>query len=106
MVSYTRARAEGLGIECKGGLMQRPERIVLIGTSALVCGIVSEYIGGDFKWQVKGIPFQLFETMSIFTIPIAILAVLTNITAYHRIMDTKKALRAKKLNLVREQNIL
>ena len=26
MVSYVRARAEGLGIECKGGLMQRPER--------------------------------------------------------------------------------
>ena len=33
MVSYTRARAEGLGIECKGGLMQRPERVVLVGLS-------------------------------------------------------------------------
>ncbi|MEO6188890.1 MAG: CDP-alcohol phosphatidyltransferase family protein, partial [Ginsengibacter sp.] len=28
MVSYTRARSEGLGIENKGGLMQRPERVV------------------------------------------------------------------------------
>ena len=31
MVSYTRARAEGLGIELKSGLMQRPERVVLVG---------------------------------------------------------------------------
>ncbi|HEY4177389.1 MAG TPA: CDP-alcohol phosphatidyltransferase family protein [Kofleriaceae bacterium] len=30
MVSYTRARAEGLGIELRGGMMQRAERIVLI----------------------------------------------------------------------------
>lgn len=34
MVSYTRARAEGLGVECKGGLMQRPERVVLMGLSS------------------------------------------------------------------------
>ena len=39
MVSYTRARAEGLGIECKDGLMQRPERVVLIGLSAIACGL-------------------------------------------------------------------
>jgi len=30
MVSYTRARAEALNIECKVGLLQRPERIVLL----------------------------------------------------------------------------
>lgn len=30
MVSYTRARAEGLGIECKVGWFERPERMVLI----------------------------------------------------------------------------
>lgn len=30
MVSYTRARAEGLNVECKAGLLQRPERVVLI----------------------------------------------------------------------------
>lgn len=92
MVSYTRARAEGLGIECKGGLMQRPERVVLVGTSALFCGIFSAYIGGDFKWYIKGIPFHVFETMSIFTIPLAVLAVLTNITAFRRLMDAKRAM--------------
>ena len=31
MVSYLRARSEGLGIECKVGLMQRPERVVVLG---------------------------------------------------------------------------
>ncbi len=36
MVSYVRARAEGLGFECNVGLMQRPERIVYLGVSALV----------------------------------------------------------------------
>lgn len=29
LVSYTRARAEGLGIDCHVGLMERPERIVI-----------------------------------------------------------------------------
>ena len=95
MVSYTRARAEGLGIDCKGGLMQRPERIVLIGTSALACGLLAQYIGGDYKLFIKGIRYHVFETMSIFTIPITILAVLTNITAYKRLMDAKRALDKK-----------
>src|SRR5579863_2086353 len=43
MVSYTRARSEGLGIECKDGLMQRPERVITIGVSALACGLVSRF---------------------------------------------------------------
>ena len=30
MVSYTRARAEGLGIECRVGWLERPERIVIL----------------------------------------------------------------------------
>jgi CDP-diacylglycerol--glycerol-3-phosphate 3-phosphatidyltransferase len=30
LVSYTRARAEGLGIECKVGWFERPERLVLL----------------------------------------------------------------------------
>lgn len=35
MVSYVRARAEGLGFEAKVGMMQRPERVVFIGLGAL-----------------------------------------------------------------------
>ena len=36
MVSYVRARAEALNFECKVGIVQRPERVVLIGVGALI----------------------------------------------------------------------
>ena len=38
VVSYARARAEGLGIDCKVGLVQRAERIILIGAPMLIVG--------------------------------------------------------------------
>ena len=44
MVSYTRARAEALGADCSVGWMQRPERILLISISAILCGLVSYFI--------------------------------------------------------------
>lgn len=95
MVSYTRARAEGLGVECKGGFMQRPERVVLIGISAIICGISSKFIGGDYKLYIPGLPIQVFETISIFTVPITVMAIMTNMTAFKRLMDSKKALDQK-----------
>lgn len=98
MVSYVRARAEGLGIECSGGLMQRPERVVTIGLCAIFCGVTSLYIGGNYKLYVPGIKFHVFETMSIFTIPITILAILTNITAYKRLMGSKKSIEEMEKN--------
>ncbi len=36
MVSYVRARAESLGFHCKVGLLQRAERILLLGAGALI----------------------------------------------------------------------
>jgi len=98
MVSYVRARAEGLGIECGGGLMQRPERVVTIGVFAIICGIASLYMGGDYKLYVPGIKFHVFETMSIFTIPITVMALLTNITAYNRLMGSKKSIEEMEKN--------
>jgi CDP-diacylglycerol--glycerol-3-phosphate 3-phosphatidyltransferase len=95
MVSYTRARSEGLGIENKGGLMQRPERVVLTGVSALACGVTAYFIGGDYKLFIPGFKYHVFETMSVFTIPITIMAVMTNITALKRLFDAKKALEEK-----------
>src|SRR6185312_6315602 len=92
MVSYTRARSEGLGIENKGGLMQRPERVILTGVSALACGITAHFIGGDYKYFIPGIKYHVFETMSVFTIPITVMAVLTNITAIKRLFAAKEAL--------------
>ncbi len=92
MVSYTRARAEGLGVNCSVGLMQRPERILIIGISAILCGVFSAVMGGDYKVFVDFLPFGVFETVSVFTMPIAILAVLSNITALRRLMYSRERL--------------
>jgi CDP-diacylglycerol--glycerol-3-phosphate 3-phosphatidyltransferase len=95
MVSYIRARSEGLGIQNSGGLMQRPERVILLALSAIACGVTGHFIGGNYKYYVPGISFHVFETMTIFTLPIAVMAVLTNITAIKRLKNAKKALEAK-----------
>ena len=39
MVSYTRAKAETLGLDCSVGLMQRAERVVLLGLGSLIFGL-------------------------------------------------------------------
>src|SRR6266542_323303 len=63
MVSYCRARAEGLGLECEVGLLQRPERIVVLG------------IGLMFS--------ELTHPMVLVAVLIA-LALLTDLTAVQR----------------------
>lgn len=35
MISYSRARAEGIGEECKTGVMERPERVILISIGSI-----------------------------------------------------------------------
>ena len=91
MVSYVRARAEGLGITCSDGLMQRPERILTIGISAIVCSLVSHYTG-VFKYNLPGSSFPIFENITIFVWPLFALAVLSNYTAINRLLSSKKAL--------------
>lgn len=65
MISYTRARAEALGIHCTVGLMQRAERVILIGLAALA-----------FGEDGNGI---------VLKVVIYVLAVLTNLTVIQRI---------------------
>ena len=36
MVSYIRARGEGLGVDCNVGVMTRPERVLLIAMGLLI----------------------------------------------------------------------
>ena len=36
MVSYIRARMEGLGIECKAGFFTRPERVIILALGLLL----------------------------------------------------------------------
>lgn len=97
MVSYTRARAEGLGVECSVGLMQRPERILIIGISAILCGLFSVNVSGEFKFTVEGIPFSLFETITIFTLPLTVLAFMANATAIRRLHYSKKVLMERNI---------
>jgi CDP-diacylglycerol--glycerol-3-phosphate 3-phosphatidyltransferase len=75
MVSYVRARAEGLSIECKVGLMQRPERVVVTAVVAIISGCVS-----DLWWLAGGM---------------ILIAVLANITAFWRIIHCYKVLNGK-----------
>ncbi len=89
MVSYVRARAEGLGVDCGVGLMQRPERILIIGVSAILCGVFS-YFMEPFKINLFGL--INFEMISIFTFPLAILAIMANQTALQRLTHSKKEL--------------
>jgi CDP-diacylglycerol--glycerol-3-phosphate 3-phosphatidyltransferase len=66
MISYTRARAEALGIDCKVGLMQRGERVLAIGLASLLFG------GSDSGLALRVVIFAV--------------AALTNLTAIHRII--------------------
>jgi CDP-diacylglycerol--glycerol-3-phosphate 3-phosphatidyltransferase len=70
MVSYTRARAEGLGVECKVGLMQRPERIVLL-------------IIGSLLGAIPGIGIYIMK------LTLLILAITSNLTAFYRMYHVK-----------------
>ena len=75
MVSYVRARAEGLNIECKVGIMQRPERVVVLALTAIITGITS-----NLQWLAGGM---------------ILIAILANITAFWRIAHCYKALQDK-----------
>ncbi len=74
MVSYSRARAEALGVECKVGLMSRPERIVVLGVGFLFAG-----------WHIWDV--------SLLTIAVWMLAVLTPLTVAHRMLHVMRKLR-------------
>ena len=84
MVSYVRARAEGLGFDCKVGLMQRPERVVLTSLGALFAGIFKD--------------ISAFDPMLILVVPLSVIAVLANVTAFVRIAHCRKVMCADENN--------
>jgi CDP-diacylglycerol--glycerol-3-phosphate 3-phosphatidyltransferase len=92
MVSYIRARAEGLGIECKGGFMQRPERVVIVAAGAICCGLFYHFFG-EYKLFMPPFPHPVFEPILIFVIPLAFVAVFSNITALGRLKHCWKELQ-------------
>lgn len=82
MVSYVRARAEGLGVECKMGFMQRPERVVLTSLAVMATGIVGVSIHPD----------STFNPDIILMIAMIIIAVFANLTAFARLGYSKSQL--------------
>lgn len=82
MVSYVRARAEGIGITCKVGLMQRPERVVLTALGAILCGIFSTNSCIDPVW--------------LLLLPQIIIALLANWTALIRIRHCYQKMNVRK----------
>jgi len=73
MVSYTRARAEGLGVQCKAGMMQRPERITLLILGSLLGSI------------------PIFGAV-LMKITLLVLAISVNLTALYRMLYVKNRL--------------
>ena len=69
LVSYTRARAEGVGLECKEGILTRFERMVI-----LILGLIA----GQLIWAL------------------AIIAALAGITAVQRILVTWQGFKASR----------
>jgi CDP-diacylglycerol--glycerol-3-phosphate 3-phosphatidyltransferase len=47
LVSYARARGESLGVVCKVGIMQRAERLLLVGFGAILDPAVSSWRGWE-----------------------------------------------------------
>lgn len=72
MVSYLRARSEGLGIDCKVGIMTRPERVAALG-GGLIIG----------HWQ----PVVLLVVLGV-------IAALTILTTAQRLIHTGRSLNA------------
>lgn len=81
MVSYAKARAEGLGFECKTGLLARPERVIILALGLLAGTVFS----GAVIWAL------------------VLLAIFSNVTAIERILYvwliTSRADEAKQANL-------
>ena len=85
LTSYARARAEGLGLECKVGLMQRPERITYIAAAAFFDGIF-----GKSLTSFTNIEHFLLIAVLFF------IAAMANITVFQRIVHIKRMLQETK----------
>ena len=86
MVSYVRARAEGLGLECKIGFMQRPERVVLTSLGLLICGVTATCATN-----------LQFDAMLILIVPMGFIAIFANVTAFARIEYSRRQLMKNKM---------
>ena len=82
MVSYTRARAEALGVECKVGLATRPVRVVILSAGLLFARGASL---GDFQLLAPAI---------------YAMAVLTTFTVLQRVLHVRRELNRSERAIV------
>ena len=83
MVSYVKARAEALGSTRIIGLMQRPERLIVLALGSMLNAPLGKYFP------------ECRDDCTIIT-TLILLAILTNVTAIHRLMAEKKDLSQMK----------
>jgi CDP-diacylglycerol---glycerol-3-phosphate 3-phosphatidyltransferase len=69
LVSYVKARAEGLGMTCDVGLVERPERLILVGLGGLISGL-------GYDW---GLPAALWLLAAL-----SVVTVLQRLAHVHR----------------------
>ncbi|MER3446145.1 MAG: hypothetical protein C4291_04580 [Candidatus Dadabacteria bacterium] len=85
MVSYTRARAESLGIDCEVGMMQRTERIVYLGAFSVF------NLFGNLTTSALG----LRPGDYLLKLALAIILVLSAYTAIERMIYVTKRLKER-----------
>ena len=87
LVSYIRARGEGLGVEVKMGLMQRPERILYLGVATALSPILEAWLD----------PTNPHPIHRMAVAGIVLLAVTTQLTAARRLAYLLRSLGAELL---------
>jgi CDP-diacylglycerol--glycerol-3-phosphate 3-phosphatidyltransferase len=82
LVSYSRAKAEALGLDLRAGLMQRPERALLFGLGACSSHALDALLPASARGQ-----------HALFAWTIALLALLTSHSAWLRVVRGFRELR-------------
>lgn len=85
MVSYVKARAEGLNVSCRVGLFQRGERIISIGLAGMVNSLVN--------FTARANEAALLGQDAVLIVSLILLSVGTNLTALWRLYHVLNKLR-------------
>lgn len=95
LVPYVRARGEGLGIDVRVGVMQRPERLVLLGLATALSPILEAIFVPELKTPK--------HTLTVFAL--LLLAVTTHLTALARLHHVYNALIPGRENAARRWRV-
>ncbi len=68
LVSYARARGESVGVLCKGGIMQRAERLLMVGFG----GILDPVVGVALGWPSRALLLWAIGIVALGTVATAV----------------------------------